>query len=211
MRTLTITRALCELKLLKKRHQKQLINDFNLIAVKHGSKLKSPYSSYKEEDFEAGIDPTLQSIEKLESMIFEIKSKIEESNSKTIVKIGSKEMTVRDAIIMKDLISLKSERLSRMKSSLELARNSYESALRENQASIDRQLSDLSSKSSGKVDPDAEKSITNTVNALYEVKFIDHGLSEKIKKLETEIEDFTSNVDFALSESNSITTIEVSD
>lgn len=211
MRKLTITRALCELKLLKKRHNDQINEKFNVIAVKHGSKLRPPYSSYKPEDFEKGIDPVMQSVEKLEKMIFEIKSKIEESNSKTIVKIAGKEMTVKEALILKDLMPLKEYRLDKMKRSLNDARESYEEALKENQYNIDRQLSDLNSKTTGKVDPEAEKSITNTVNTLYEVKFIDHELSKKVEELEKEIEDFNSNVDFALSESNSITMIEVSD
>lgn len=211
MRTMTITRALCELKTLKQRHEKQL-QELKVIAVKHGSKVRYPHPSYKPEDFEKEIDPNLQSIEKLEAMIFEIKSKIDESNSKTIVKIGSKEMTVKEAITMKDLVYLKKSRLNKMKRELESARDAYEKAIKENQSSIDRQVSDLASKSTnGKIDSDAETKISETVNTLYEVSFIDHGLSEKIKNLETEIEDFESNVDFALSESNSITSIEVSD
>lgn len=210
MRELTITRALCELKLLKERHLKALQTNFDVIAVKHGNRLRSPYTSYKPEDFEKGIDPILQSVEQLEKMIFEIKTKIDESNSKTLVKIGSKEMTVKEAITMKDQISLKEMRLNVMKRKLENARETYDNCLNENQKNIERQLSDLSSKSTGKVDSEAEKSIYNTVNALYEVKLIDHGLSDKIKKLEEEIEDFRNNVDFALSESNSITKIQIS-
>lgn len=211
MRTLTITRALNELKLLKNRHGKEIQKNFNIIAVKHGSRLKPPYAAYSPADFEKGIDPTYQSVVKLEEQIFEIKSKIDKSNSETIVKIGDKEMTVREAIAMKELIAIKEARLEVMKKSLENARAVFERALKENQDSISRQVSDYISNTTGKIDPEIEKGIVESTESLYKVEMIDHGLSDKIKALEKEIEDFKNNVDFVLSESNSITTIEISD
>ena len=49
----SITRALTELKLLKNRVNKELYNSSDaFIAVKHGKKLRAPYTSYQKEDFE---------------------------------------------------------------------------------------------------------------------------------------------------------------
>lgn len=211
MRKLSITRALSELKLLKKRHEK-LLGECNPIAVKHGSRLMGEYVSYKPEDFEKNIDPGMQAVEKLEDLIFEIKSKINYSNSKTIVKIGTKEMTVQEAIVQKDLISFKEARLKMLKEKLLNARALYERAVNDNKMNIAKQVQDLSGKSADKkVDPELEKNISESVEKLYKVEFVDHNLVDKIKVLENEIEEFNTNVDFALSESNSITTIEISD
>ena len=46
----TITKSLSLLKTLKARYNKEL-NNLECIAVKHGSKLRRPYSSYKPDDF----------------------------------------------------------------------------------------------------------------------------------------------------------------
>ena len=63
-----------------------------------------------------------------------------------------------------------------------------------------------------KVDPDLEKRAVEQVESLYGVKFVDPlSLETLVKQLETEVEDFKNNVDFALSESNSTTFIEISD
>lgn len=211
MRKLSITRALSELKVLKKRHENELSN-LKPIAVRHGNKLMRPYVSIKVEDFEKQIEPGNQSIEKLERMIFEIKSKINESNSKTIVKIGENEMTVQEAIVKKELIELKKNRLNVLKRHLLQARNSFEEAVDDNKMKVEKQVQDVMQNSaSKKIDSDMEKSINDSIEMLYKVEFIDKDLATKIQQLESEIEDFENNVDFALSESNSTTYIELDD
>lgn len=211
MRKLTITRALSELKMLKKRHS-QVLSECNPIAVRHGNKLRKPYTSYKPEDFEKNIDPGMQSVEKLEDLIFEIKSKIDLSNSKTIVKIGTKEMTVQEAINFKGILDLKKTRLEVLKSKLSAARLEYDRAVEENKVRQDNMLMEAQKNNNGaKASDEDTKRVENTIEILYGIELLDHGLAEKIKTLETEIQDFETNVDFALSESNSITTIEISD
>lgn len=171
-----------------------------------------PYVSIKVEDFEKQIEPGNQSIEKLEQMIFEIKSKINESNSKTIVKIGENEMTVQEAIVKKELIELKKNRLNVLKRHLLQARNSFEEAVDDNKMKVEKQVQDVMQNSaSKKIDSDMEKSINDSIEMLYKVEFVDKDLATKIQQLESEIEDFENNVDFALSESNSTTYIELDD
>ena len=61
-------------------------------------------------------------------------------------------------------------------------------------------------------DPEVEKKVLESMEKLYEVNFVDPiSLSDKIQALEKEIQDFNTNVDFALSESNSTTFIDVDD
>ena len=57
-----------------------------------------------------------------------------------------------------------------------------------------------------------EKKAVEQIEGLYGVKFVDPlSLETIIKQLESEIEEFESNVDYALSESNSQTFIEIPD
>lgn len=211
---LTITRALNEIKLLRSRYQNQ-IRELAPIAVQHGLKLRSPYSSYKPEDFASQVKPSMQSVEDLWKRIIEIKTKIDQSNMITIVKIGSSEMTVQEALVMKSYISDKEILLSKLKSSLRSARAEYDSALEDNRKKVERTVSENTAASGNgvsKVDPDLEKRAVEQVESLYGVKFVDPlSLETLVKQLETEVEDFKNNVDFALSESNSTTFIEISD
>lgn len=210
---LTITRAMNELKLLKSRHSNQL-QECATIAVQRGLKLRKPYSSYKPEDFEASVKSAVQSIEDIEKRIFEIKTKIDQSNNITVVKIGDKEMTVQEALVMKNLIILKKDRLSKFKRQYSSAKSEFDIALEENQSWVSKRISEgiAAGGNIGKIDPELEKRAIEDVENLYKVKFIDPlSLENLIKQLETEIEDFTNNVDFALSESNSTTFIEISD
>lgn len=208
---ISITRALSELKVLQKRFDKELA-ELKAISVQHGMVLRGNVS-IKPEDFKAKAKSMLESIEALERRILMIKTEIQQSNSVTLVKIGSKEMTVLEAIIQKSLIYNRKNILRSLKRQLEEANDQFEKAQSLNDSKVEKQLEDYSSKSSGsKIDSSLEKEIRQSVEKLYPVLLIDPcNLSEKIKELEQEIEDFENNVDFALSESNALTLIEVGD
>lgn len=209
----SITRALAERKVLIKRHEKS-VQELELIAVQRGSRLIGSYSHIKPEDFSPRVKECMQSILSLESRIDEIKYKIDQSNLVTKITIGSKEMTIQEALVLKNSIDLKKDRLSKMKRLYSSARLSFDEAIEENRKRVEKMVADntASSGSSGKVDPDLEKKAVEQVECLYGVKFVDPlNLETMIKQLESEIVEFESNVDYALSESNSQTFIEVSD
>lgn len=207
---ISITRALSELKVLQKRFEKE-VSLLEAISVQHGMTLVKN-SSVKPEDFEKNAKAQLQSIEALQARILEIKTKIQQSNALTIVKIGSQEMTVLEAIIKKSLIENQKTLLSKLKRQLTTANDSFEQAVSVNEGKIIKQLEDATKNTTVKLDPEIEKQIKVSVESLYPIKMIDPcKISEKIKTLETEIEDFENNVDFALSESNALTLIEVGD
>lgn len=206
----TITRALAELKVLKSRYNSE-VNTMMPIAVKRGNKLRSPYSSYKEEDFRKQALATYQSVVALEKRIVSIKAAIDASNFQTKIQVGGKEMTVLEALNMKSFIDLKKTRLSYYKSLMQRARNEYEQALSDNKNRIENIITEQTASSSVK-DPDIEKKTIESIESIYKVDFVDPlELEEKIKELGTEIQDFENNVDYALSESNSTTYIEVED
>lgn len=207
---ISITRALSELKVLQKRFDKE-VSQLDVISVQHGLTLMRN-SSVKPEDFSEKAKAQLQSVEALQKRIHLIKTRIQQSNAITVVKIGTREMTVLEAIIKKSLIENQKSLLARLKKQLILANDNFEAATVSNENKIAKQLEDATKNSTVKLDLEVEKQIKASVESLYPIKMIDPcELSDKIKALENEIEEFEANVDFALSESNALTQIEVGD
>ena len=194
----SITRALAERKVLIKRHEKA-VKELELIAVQRGNRLVGEHSHIKPEDITDRVKSSYQSILDLERRIDEIKFQIDKSNLVTVIKIGTKEMTIQEALVLKNLYRK--------------AKSSYDESFEANRRIIEKTVADtISASKDGKTDTELEKNTANQINSLYEVKFVDPlSLETIIKQLETEIEEFESNVDYALSESNSQTFIEVAD
>ena len=210
----TITRALAELKLLKSRYTKEVYN-LNLIAIKHGNILRSPYSQYKPEDFEKQAKAEYQSVCDLEKRIEEIKNKIDVSNFTTKVIIGEREMTIQEVLNYKNnVLGLKRSRLNILMDQKRKSTSEYDRAVSENKTIVEKFVSEKNS-----IPAVATKSISDTqgeaVNALekyYAIETVDPiNINEEIEKLSKEIETFEHNIDFVLSESNSVTTIEIPD
>ena len=201
----SITRALAELKVIEKRFYSG-IDDLHLVAVKHGLILRRPYSSIKLDDFKTKAEAGDQSVRAIEERIALIKKKIAEVNSKTMVKIGSREMTIQDALIEKStIIPLKEARLAKYKRLLTDARNQFDAAGMENEEKIQRNIQD-------RKDVITEIQAREEIESTRKVEMVDPlNLAEKIKELEDEITDFKGNVDFALSEKNSTTYIQIED
>lgn len=208
----SITRALAERKVLIKRHEKA-VKELELIAVQRGNRLVGEHSHIKPEDITDRVKSSYQSILDLERRIDEIKFQIDKSNLVTVIKIGTKEMTIQEALVLKNSIELRKNRLRRMKDLYRKAKLSYDESFEANRRIIEKTVADtISASKDGKTDTELEKNTANQINSLYEVKFVDPlSLETIIKQLETEIEEFESNVDYALSESNSQTFIEVAD
>ena len=125
--------------------------------------------------------------------------------------IGSKEMTIQEVLNFKNnILPLKETRLFQLKRLHNTALSNYEDAIKENKQKIAKMTEDKSSTAS-KVS-DIEEDAKQFVEKSYAVKMVDPlNLGDEIKSLENEIETFKSNVDYVLSESNSITTIEIDD
>lgn len=210
---ITITRALSELKTLKKRFEKE-IRRISPIAVKRGGKLRGAFVSYKPEDFKEQAIAEVQSVEALRQRILAIKTEIDKSNMTTKIKIGSTEYTIVEALVQKSLIDQDKLYLSVLRYSYETAMKEYVSAEQENQAKVEKQLEEWvkANGSTQKPSREQEEEIKNGVETLYKLELIDPtGLKQKIENLEKFIEDFEGNVDYALSESNSSTYIEIPD
>ena len=206
---ISITRGLSELKILKNRYERE-IRDAKLIGVSVAGKMVNPYTSYKPEDFEAQAKSGFQSLTSLEKRIIEIKTKIDQSNFVTKVKIAGEEMTVLEAIEMKNFVDLKEQRLLLLKRQLREARNSFEEAEKKNRERIEKNVADQTA--AGTKDAALEAKVKESIENLYPLALIDPiKVEEEIKKEEKFLEDFKGEVDFVLSESNSLTYIEITD
>ena len=206
---ISITRGLSELKVLKNRYERE-IRDAKLIGVSVGKKMVSPYTSYKPSDFEEQAKAGFQSLVDLEKRIIEIKTKIDQSNFITKVKVAGQEMTVLEAIEMKNLVDLKEQRLLLLKQQLRNARSSFEEAEKKNRERIEKNVSEQTA--SGNKDATLEAKIKESIESLYPLVMIDPiKVEDEIKKEEKFLEDFKNEIDFVLSESNSLTYIEIDD
>lgn len=210
----TITRALTKLKNLKDEYEKKM-KELKLIAVKRGDLLYDAYASYKEEDFINKVGSTNQSLMDIFNLIMEIKAKIDQSNYTTKIMICGKEMTVHEAIVLKNLLPLKKDYLNEMKKHLLAARKSYSKALEYNQEEINLMIRNRTTSAAGTtaskdILKDVEKSSAEAIDKLYHVDYVDPlKADEKIEKLEKEIREFEMDIDYVLSESNSTTYIEI--
>jgi len=138
-----------------------------------------------------------------------IKDAVVKSNAETKVKIGSKEYTVAEAIERKSSLGYDREFLSTLKQQFHSATTKVDG---ENASLSGKLETYLSSVLGDKTSRNSEDVANYTKGFMdnNEYELIDPGnVSEYIKKLEEEIEEFSSQVDYVLSESNSTTFINV--
>lgn len=207
MTEITITRALSELKTLRKRFTSE-VRELNLVAVKQGEKLRSPNTSYKVEDFEKKAKESIQRVDALYNRIIAIKTAIDKSNSETMIKIGNHEMTIQDALVKKKYIELEEEKLAKLKNLMNKARQDFDDANNENNTLIEKMVAREDPSQKSGIKEDAEQ----FVNKTRKLSMVDPlGLDSVIKSLEGDIETFKTNIDYALSESNATTKISIPD
>ncbi len=210
MSEITITRALAEKKLLKKKIEDK-INKIEIVAVTIGNQVKSGFET--NEKFIKKSEEDLQSLLDLINNYEILTSKIIDSNNKTKVKIGDEEMTVSEAIARKNSFSDKGVSsgleyiLNKLQRDYSRALNIFESFSSEypeklNQYKTQQEKAKVSSETLLALTNDFEKNNKPKLN-----------ISEKIKKQIDEIEEkvnkFKMEVDFVLSEINAQTYIEM--
>lgn len=205
---MTITRGLAELKLLDSRINRS-INEAVLGSNSVGKKLPTGYNSV--EDVEKRAKSDYQSVKDLLKRRNAIKSAIVLSNATTVVEVAGVKMTVAEAIERKTSISYEEQLLSKMRSTYTQVVNHVDRINNEMKARLDSHLETLFGKE-GKVNPQSHEDIVKAFKADNEATFIDPiNLEKQINELVKSIEDFNMEVDFTLSESNTITRITIED
>ncbi len=204
MTGLSVARALVELKTLDSRINK-VIGESNFIICK----TKNKNYQYNESDFKKQVESDYQSVNDLISRRDKIKSAIVLSNAKTEVEIAGRKMTVSQAIDFKNTIQYKRALLETMKRQKQYSVVESESHRQKVQQKIDDNIRIVCGKDT-KPDAITIQTITESISKNDPVEVFDPiGLDKVIKDLESEIEDFSANVDYVLSESNALTQITV--
>ena len=203
---ISITRALSEIKLLDSKIE-SAIQKFEPVTYVEG-KSKTTSTGITVELFNEKAKSSYQSITDLIERRNLIKSRVIQSNAVTKVSIDNKEYTVAEAIERKNSINNELNLLNKLKQSYVNNKNKVEIGNSKVRANIDKQLELLAG---------SDKNKTEGIDALVKLtlenqqfNLVDELKSEElIDKLSNSIYEFQANVDFTLSESNALTTIEV--
>ena len=207
--TMTIHKALSELKTIDKRFDKEL-SDVTFFETNKRSNTKIagvPVSEYL-----ANVKDTYNSIRTLDNRYNAIKRAVTKSNATTNVTINGTVYTVAEAIDMKNVgVKRLQEILSKMDMQYEAARRIAE---RKNGDELDRRADDyvknLYEGADMKNVSDEIKKVRDTFIESQTIDILDPINAKKtMKELKDTIDSFLSEVDSALSVSNALTTIEV--
>jgi hypothetical protein len=198
--TMSVTRALAELKTLQKRIQK--FNSSVFINVVTSNRYSSPSAS--EADMRSDWDAVNALIERYRA----IKFAILQSNAVTKVRVGSKTYTVAEAIALKESMKHEQELLDTLRRQRVSVTNTVETHNQAIQHKLDSLL-EINFKER-KTSEDDIKTIKDAYLKNNEIRVVDPlKIDARIAEMESRLEEFRSNVDFCLSESNAVTTITV--
>ena len=204
MPTLSIARALVELKTLDSRIGK-ITNNTNWILLKS----KNKNSNINEEEFKKSTISDFQSLNDLIMRRDKIKNAIILSNCSATVLLGDKRMTVSQAIEYKKTIQYKKYLLEILKRQKQSAVVDYENHKQRVQAKVDDNIKVICGKDS-KPDATVIQTISDGIAKGDPIEMYDPlNLDKVIKELEMTIEEFTANIDYVLSESNALTTVNI--
>ncbi len=209
--TITVTDALAELTLLQKRIESARISleDNTLITYVEMGKVPTGFKS--REDYETKAKASLQKVDALITRRRVIKRAIVLSNAQTIVTVASENMTVAEAIEMKNFIMYYESVLNTMHSAYKTTISQYEKAKVKIKDRLDKLALEVLGKNvnSGS---DRYQSLADSFLAREGVELLDPtNLAEEVEKRQSFIEEFNSTVDRVLSISNARTMIDIPD
>ena len=207
MSTISVSRALVELKMLTKRIT-AAIEVFRPVTIKVANILPDAKKSLAEFETDTKSD-----YQKLQAMIVRrntIKSAIVMSNASRIVKVGVEDMTVAEAIERKASIISSKLLLSCLINLEARAAANINAHNKMAKAQLQQLVEKTLSKEASKIKDDEYEAISGPFMARNEATLVDPiKIEKKISRLRDEIDDFEQNVDIALTESNARTDIEV--
>ena len=207
--TLTVHKALAELKLLDARIIKVIDEGVFCAANKHSNE---KINGIPVEDFKVQIKGTYDRASDLIRRHDAIKKAVSLSNAKTMIKIAGEDYSVAEAIYMKNHgIEYKSYLLERMKQQLNEAQaeiNLHNGSDLEKRA--DQYVTGIYGSKEGKTNSTDIEKVRNDFLKANSYELVDPiRIKEKIDELEKEIDNFMAEVDSALSVSNALTEITI--
>lgn len=209
MTTMTVTDALAELTLLEKRidSARSQLDENTLIAVVEVGKVPTGYRSRDEHATQARA--ALQRVDALIARRRAIKRAIVLSNASVMVAVAGQEMTVAEAIEMKNFITYSQSVVDTMQDAHAQTRKDYEAARTKVKERLDKLAMEVLGKNAS-----AEKyqSLADSFLEREGVELLDPtNLAEQIENRQAFVEQFESTVDRVLSISNARTNIDVPD
>ena len=202
MSAISISQALAELKLLRKRIQTATSNSVFTTLKKKRDLLDVPR-------FTADAQASYQSYRDLLNRYNNIKAAIVLSNASTRVSIAGTEYTVADAVERKKTIEMEKNMLHQMQMQYDKVKNDYDSHTSSENARVERLIQTELGKDS-KTNVEVITQLSETFLAQNRAEIVDPlNLAKEIAVLNKTIEDFETKVDWVLSESNGRTTITV--
>ena len=211
MTTMNVSRALAEIKRIDDRIQRA-INEGSFVAVTTGKS-----TSMKVWQVNAPVDATKSKIQewhdKMEAMFVSrsaIKAAIIASNAATKVIIGSKTVTVAEAIEMKTSVIYKKQLLQVLKSQFNKCNSDVTMLNQKLDDTIEANLKTIYGSDKSKADSSAYEAIAKPQREQKEAALLDpKDIQKKIESLTEEIAVISTELDYILSTSNAITVIEV--
>ena len=203
---ISLTRLLNEIKLANKKIDKKLGEDTKYFDIMSGGKLKS----YKSEaDMKVAVESQLTSIKDLISKRDTYKKALLQANNSTVLTVNGTEYTIAEAIAKKDTVHQEQCLVKEIKRQLNTAEQKVQNLENQNEDKLD----DLLRASLGKdrkTDPKEMEEISKVFRDNNKVSLVDAGGAKSfLETKEDELEQFLSDIDFALSEINAKTEIEV--
>ena len=209
---MTIHKALAELKTIDDRIAKAIRDTTYVLAVKHSAEKINgmPVASFKEK-MRSGYQKATDLMARRDAM----KRAVVLSNATTKVKVGDKELTVAEAIEMKNHgMEFRSALLRQMNSAYvtaqnELNRNSGETLEKKAEQYVLAVIAAQPKDSKMSVDSEAMKTLRKTYIENNTYDLVDPlDVTKIMEALDAEINEFNAEVDAALSVSNALTVIE---
>lgn len=206
---MTVTRALAKLKVLESRIEKAIVeSEFVSICIGKGANETFPHGQNKD-NLSRKIQGNFDQVESLIADRDAIKTAILASNSITNVKVGEKYITVADAIYLKKSIESKKKWLTQLRLTYDAATK----LVNKTNTTVDTEITNaVNAASAGSVRPPDEiydLVSTGIKDKKFASVFDPCNILDKIAKLQKEVEEVECELDFTLSEANSVTRINV--
>ena len=212
MNKMSVTRALAELKRLDDRLNRMATDQsiFVSVAVGRGDKQKVLGVSDTVQNVVSQIQSNRDRVNSMIEMRAKIKAAVVASNAVTKVKLGSREMTVAEAIELKKSIDVKRNMLNTYRRQVGQANALVAKQNATLEAQIETNLATIYGNEKGKVDASMFEAIAKPQREQKEASLIDPiKINDLIKSLEEEISLVETELDFTLSESNAKTEIDI--
>ncbi len=207
--TMTIHKALCELKTLDSRVKKAIEGSVFVFANKHAN---AKVSGKSIGDYSAEVKAAYQSATDLIARRDAIKRAVILSNATTKVSVGGKEYTIAEAIEMKNHgIPTKQELLTKLRADSRRARKDADNNNGEMlELRADEYIKNLYANADMKNLSDEVRKMRADFIAAQTMELVDPiNIDAEMKRLEEHIAAFTVEIDAALSVSNALTEITI--